>query len=79
LEGLKTEAAGILAEFADYVVRAQEPQMLRDALKGNFWRSVGSSMSANFFYTIFLILAALLLAYTKPDFLGIIGDLARGR
>lgn len=78
LEGLKTEAAGILAAFADYVVQEQEPRILKDAVKGRFWRSVGTSMAANFFYTILLILAALFLAYTKPDFLGILGDMARG-
>lgn len=78
LEGLQTEAAGILAAFADYVVQEQEPRILKDAVKGQFWRGVGTSMTANFFYTIVLVLAALLLAYTQPDFLGIIGDIARG-
>lgn len=77
LEGLKTEAAGILAEFADYVVQAQEPRILRDAVKGKFWRGVGTSMAANFFYTVILILAALVLARTQPDILSIFSDLAR--
>lgn len=78
MEGVKSEAASILAAFADYVVKEAEPEILRNAVKGNFWRSVGSSMAANALYTVILILLALLLAYTKPDFLSIIGDMASG-
>jgi hypothetical protein len=72
LEGVKSEAGAALAEYASAVVAEQEPEILRRALRGSFWRAVWPSMVAAFLYTLILIGAAFVLARAGVDFIGIL-------
>ena len=40
IDGLRTEAAEILASFSGYVIENERPNILKDALRGRFWRGV---------------------------------------
>ena len=72
MEGVKQEAGAVLAAYANAVIAAQEPEILRLALRGSFWRAVWPSMTAGFLYTLILIGAAIVLARAGVDFIGIV-------
>lgn len=76
IQSVETEAAQILAEYGERIVSEAEPKILRSALKGNFWRDVGTSVFAAFVYTVLLIAIALILRFSGIDLLSIIGSAA---
>lgn len=71
LRGLRDEAASALAAFGDYVIAAERPNIMREAIAGTFWRSVSSSIMAAFIYTLLLIGVAFVLSYAGIDLIGI--------
>jgi hypothetical protein len=71
---LRERAAQVLSEYADAVIREEEPRILKNALRGSFWRGVWPSMLASFLYTLVLIGAALVLARSGIDLIGIFRD-----
>jgi hypothetical protein len=72
LEGVKREAASALAEYANTVMASAEPDILRRALRGAFWRAVWPSMAASVLYTVILIIFAVILARAGVDLIGIV-------
>ncbi len=76
LTTVNERAAQILAEYASEVIQSEEPRILRRALEGSFWRSVWPSMLAAFLYTLLLVGAALILARSGIDLIGIFRDVA---
>lgn len=76
LAALRSEAVSVLAAFGDYVVAEARPDIMRDAIRGTFWKSVLSSMLAAFIYTLFLIGVAFILSYAGVDFIGIFSHAA---
>lgn len=67
IEFVKNSASSVLAEFAQDVIDKEEPEILRAALAGGFWRSVFSSLSANGIYTLILILLSVILVLSGVD------------
>lgn len=63
INGLRTEAAEILASFSGYVIETERPNILKDALKGRFWPSVVQSMIATLLFTVLLLVLYLILNY----------------
>lgn len=72
---LQERAAQVLAEYASTVIELEEPRILRTALRGSFWRGVGPSIVASFFYTLLLIAFALILARSGVDLIEIFDDI----
>lgn len=72
LASLRAEAASALATYAEAVISDEEPRILREAVKGTFWRGVWQSMVAAFLYTLALIGVGLVLAIVGVDVLGIL-------
>lgn len=66
-------AASALAEFASEAIDEAQPDILRDALKGNSVRSIGLGIASAFIYTVLLILLVLLLKTAGVDLLSIAG------
>lgn len=63
VDGLRTEAAEILASFSGYVIENERPNILKDALRGRFWVGVGESVIGAVCFSVFLILLYLFLDY----------------
>jgi len=78
LENVKRNAAQVLSEYADSVISAEEPRILRDALRGSFWRGVWPSFTATLLYTLALIALAIVLARSGIDLIGILQRAAGG-
>jgi hypothetical protein len=72
LQGVRERAAQVMAEYANNVIAAERPRILREALRGSFWRAVWPSMLASAFYTIALIMLVVIAARAGVDLLGII-------
>ncbi len=71
LNGVRDAASQALVGYADYVTEKARPEILRDALKGRFWQDIIKNMMASFFYTVLLILIAIVLAKAGIDLIGI--------
>lgn len=71
---LQTQATGVLAQFAAGAVDDARPEILREALRGSAWKSVGLSIAANVIYTLLLVAVVLVLAYAGVDILGIVSN-----
>lgn len=67
LDGLRQEAAGVLAEFAETVVDEEAPRIREGALRGTFVRGVGQSMLATLLYTLLLIAVVVILTVIGID------------
>lgn len=63
IEGLRTEAAEILASFSGLVIENERPNILKDALHGRFWAGVMQSVVGAVCFSILLILLYLCLNY----------------
>jgi len=63
LEALENAAAQLVAAYTDSVVTQVEKQILRSALKGNFWRAVWRWVVGALCYTILLF--ALVIGLTR--------------
>src|SRR5690606_29388770 len=64
-------AAQTITAFADSVISQARPDILKDALRGKFWKSVAASVVAAVLYTSILIVLGLILAYSGVDVAGI--------
>ncbi|WP_333824043.1 hypothetical protein [Pinisolibacter sp.] len=71
LNGVRSGAKQALAVYAETVIEAATPGILKEALRGKFWNDVLKNMAANLFYTIILIFVAMVLAKAGVDLIGI--------
>lgn len=64
LDGYRSQANEIVAGYANSILEAERPRILREALKGSFWRSFWPSFLASFAFasalSIVVIIAALM-------------------
>ncbi len=74
IESARQSAAQVLSAYADEVISNEEPRILKDALKGSFWKSVWQSIFANGLYTLMLIALAIILAKAGVDLIGLIRE-----
>lgn len=77
IQSARNSAAQVMAEYADSVISAEEPRILRDAVKGSFWPSVWTSIFSNALYTIGLIVLAVILARAGVDLIGLLAVAAK--
>jgi hypothetical protein len=63
LDGYRSQANGIVASYANSVLRAQEPEILRKAIEGNFSRSFWPSFWASVFFATLLVAFGIILAW----------------
>ncbi len=78
LGNVQEGARQALAAYASSVLEYEEPRILKRALKGGFWRSVWPSMLASFLYTLLLIGAAIILARSGVELIGILRQASGG-
>ena len=71
LDGLQQQADNTLATFSDTVIQDATPRIREDVLKGTTRSAILTSMAANFFYTLALIAAVLVLSWAGVDVLGL--------
>ncbi len=55
LDGLRNAAVQLVAAYADTVANQLEAEVLRSALKGRFWRSVGRWLFSAVLYTLAIV------------------------
>jgi hypothetical protein len=67
LEGKKAEATQIIASFSEDIVEKAKPEILKDALRGSFWRATGVNVFSNFLYTLIVLGVVLVVAMTGLD------------
>ena len=77
IESTRKEANEALVAYGSGVVQAERPIILREALKGNFERDVGTSIVGALIYTVLLIAIAFSLRIAGIDFFGIYDSLAK--
>ncbi|MGA0595431.1 hypothetical protein [Enterovirga sp. CN4-39] len=78
LKGLEDQAQNALARFAEVVVEENTPSIREEALRGTSWKSIGTSIAANFIYTLLLIAIVVLLRVAGVDLLSIAGSVGTG-
>lgn len=71
LDNLTARSRQVLSAFASSTLEAEEPRILRRALRGSFWRSVWPSMLGALLYTLLLIALAIVLNRAGIDIMGI--------
>lgn len=76
IQSARNSAAQVMSAYADSVISAEEPRILREAVKGTFWPAVGTSIVSNALYTLGLIILAILLARAGIDLLGLLSTAA---
>jgi hypothetical protein len=76
LDGIRNAAVQLVAAYADTVSNQIEAEILRRALKGRFWRSVGRWLFSAVIYTLALLGAVLALGRSDIDLIKVIQDLA---
>jgi len=62
LEGYRTQANAAVANYGQLVVESQRPDIIRDALRGTFWQSVGASFVASLIFAALLALVVFIAA-----------------
>ncbi len=72
IQSARNSAAQVMTEYAATVIEEEEPKILREALKGAFWKSIWQSIFANFLYTLMLVGAAIILTKAGIDILGML-------
>lgn len=77
IENTRQNAGQALAEYAEVAIFQATPDILREALKGSFWRDILVSLLAAFIYTVLLILLVVILAVSGIDLLDILNSLKR--
>src|SRR5215203_1038260 len=77
LEGLRNAAVQLVAAYADTVSNQIEVEVLRRALKGRFWRSVGRWLFSALIYTLAVLGAVVALGRFGIDPIREIRDFAR--
>jgi hypothetical protein len=74
IEGLKTEANTVLSEFSSYIIGRERPKIVEEVLKHrSFIRDALVAFSGAFFYSIALLLFALVLHFFDIDVLHVLG------
>jgi len=76
IDNVNTQARTIMASFAASAVDDERPKILGEALKGSLPKAIMASMLASFFYTILLIVMAVILAKSGVDIIGIFKNVA---
>lgn len=71
IDAFEAQASGVLAQFANGVVSDARPEIVKETLKGTFWKNVGQSIAANAIYTVVLVVIAMILAAAGVDLIGI--------
>ncbi|MGR9552284.1 hypothetical protein ACU8MG_03820 [Rhizobium leguminosarum] len=77
IQSARNSAAQVMTAYADSVISAEEPRILREAVKGSFWPAVGTSIFSNLLYTVGLIAVAIVLARAGIDLLGLLSTVAK--
>ncbi len=72
----ETQAAAVLAAFAEGAVADARADIVEEALRGSFWGSVWQSIFANALYTLALLALVLVLAFAGVDILGVYEKIA---
>jgi hypothetical protein len=72
LDYVRQSAEQTLASYAKDVLAEEEPRILRQALRGSFWRAVWPAMVAAALYTLALVALAIILARSGIDLIGIL-------
>jgi hypothetical protein len=73
INGLKTEADATLSQFSSYIIGKEKPKIVEETLKHkSFWRDALVAASGAFFYSIALIIFAIVLRYCDIDILHIL-------
>src|SRR5215218_6390974 len=76
LDGIRNAAVQLVAAYADTVSNQIEAEILRRALKGRFWRSMGRWLFSAVIYTLALLGAVAALGRSGIDPIKVIQDLA---
>lgn len=76
MSALNEQSAQILVAFAVDTIAAEEPRILKDALRGRFWPTVLTSVFATFLYTVALLMLTFILAFLGVDILSALARLA---
>lgn len=75
LDGLQDQADNVLASFSETVVQVARPDIREDALRGTTRSAILTGMAGNFCYTLVLIAAVILLAWSGVDLAGLLEKL----
>jgi hypothetical protein len=67
LEGKKSEAVQIIAEFSAGIVDKARPSILKEALRGSAWRATSINILSSFIYTLLVLGVVLVIAATGWD------------
>jgi hypothetical protein len=76
LDGIRNAAVQLVATYADSIAHQLEADILRRALKGHFWRSVGRWLLSAFLFSLAVLGALIALARYGVDPIGALQDLA---
>ena len=76
LDGIRNAAVQLVAAYADTVANQLEAEILRRALKGRFWRSVGRWLFSALIYTLALLGTVVALSRSGIDPIRVIQDFA---
>ena len=79
LEALESAAAQLITAYTDSVVTQAEQQILRNALKGSFWRAVWRWVGGALLYTLLLFAFAIGLARSGIDLMGMLDKIISPR
>src|SRR5215213_10216141 len=76
LDGIRNAAVQLVAAYADTIANQLEAEILRRALKGRFWRSVGRWLFSALIYTLAILGTVLALGRSGIDPIRVIQDFA---
>jgi hypothetical protein len=76
LDGIRNAAVQLVAAYADTVVNQLEAEILRRALKGRFWRSVGRWLFSALIYTLVILGTVVALGRSGIDPISVIQNFA---
>src|SRR5215213_5787640 len=76
LDGIRNAAVQLVAAYADTIANQLEAEILRRALKGRFWRSVGRWLFSALIYTLAILGTVLALGRSAIDPIRAIQDFA---
>lgn len=73
ISGVADQARSSLASFASYVIEKERPRIVEEALRErSFWREAGVAFVGAFFYTVALLIFAVILKFAHIDLLAIL-------
>jgi hypothetical protein len=77
LESARKQADLVPAAHTNRFLESRRAEMLTEALRGSFWRSVWPSMFASALYTLALIALVIIASRAGVDLLGIVDSLTK--